>query len=134
MKIGNRRGVLPTMASRNALMGLYSELSAEPMPYRKSVVRVHMETGSYEDTVVHTEDHVKLKPKGHRGAKKVETIREFVEMTCGSLYAPAGQGNTGLRTLGTEWSLNFKCDIDLALRRGGNALRTTLEAYLCPSA
>jgi hypothetical protein len=106
------------------LKALYYELSAPVRHYYKTFIRIDLKKGgTYFETLIHDDpDHVKLQPKGHRNAKTVSVVKiadkpHTVEsFTVGLLYtAPK---SSKFRSWDYETALCFKCDVDLARKRG----------------
>lgn len=140
-KITPKKNIKPGFSSIESLRAFYNEIGAPIRPHYKTVVRVeYVKGGSYTTAITHTElDHILLKKKGHKDAKRVvvEVQRDaqgnpvldsdgntipmrFVELTSGLLYAPLGSNTVG--QLDYEWALCLKIDGDLARAKTGDVV------------
>jgi hypothetical protein len=120
---------VPNITSLDLLRSLYSELSAPFVPYFTTIIRIVWRDGSpdTEESVVHNGiiPASKLDRTNYRGAKSVTPVRDFVEETCGSLYAPVSA--LGYRSFDYGWALAFKLDCDLARKKTGDPMDGAAE-------
>lgn len=123
----------PTFSSMEALRSLYEELSFNPVPYYKTLVRVRLPKKAYvERSVVHLRsEHADLSVANWRGAVAVDKVRTFKEINAGALYVPATTGQTAELT--PEMALIFKIDCDLARKKTGS-IDPALAHYIADSA